>query len=767
MAARVPFPIVLVALLAPIANAQAFRPGLEAPGASGGVYALVAHDDGLGRALYAGGEFAAAGTAVAAHVAIWRGGTWTPLGAGTDGRVGALLSFDADGAGPQPAHLYAGGDFERAGIATARRIARWDGSAWTPLGAGMDDTVAALAAYDDDGSGPRPRALYAAGAFTSAGPVPANGVARWNGASWEPLGAGLDGPATSLTTFDPDGSGPAREELVVGGFFERASGVPVHGLARWNGLGWSPLGQGVAGSESAPSVQSLATFDPDGPGLQPARLFLGGSFTQAGGIAANGVASWDGAGYASLQSGVSAGGSFPALRAFTTFDDGTGPKLYATGLVRQVGGISANADSFDAAPLLSVARWDGVAWTALGVPTASNTNGIGRALAFVDDDNDGQASLFVGGFFARSGPIGTAGVARWSGASWQPLGTGRGLDAEILAIAAQPAPSAPVLVGGAFVAAGAQVVNRVALWNDVAAQWNALGAGVDDTVRAVHVHGGSFFAGGDFRSSGGAPRNRIARFDGSSWLDVGGGTDGPVLALATWQGQLAVGGAFRRAGGLATGPVALWGGSSWVPLPNGPDDDVRALVAFDDGTGTSLWAAGDFTRAGGAGASGIARWNGTQWSSVGGGLCCGSVHALAVHDDGTGAKLYAGGDFDLDGDGDVDGVARWEPLQNGWIPIGTGLSGGRGTTVRALASWNVGGPARLVVGGDFDAASGVAARNIAFVLGGAWSAIGSGADDTLNALLAKPAFPTGEALFVGGAFTVIDGRHSARFARSN
>lgn len=767
MAARVPFPICVALALAPAARAQAFRAGLEAPGTSGGVYALVAHDDGLGRALYAGGEFAAAGTALAAHVARWRNGAWTALGEGTDGRVGALLSFDEDGPGPQPARLFAGGDFERAGSVPARRIARWDGAAWAPLGAGMDATVAALAAYDDDGSGPRPRALYAAGAFASAGGVTANGVARWNGSGWEALAGGLDGPATSLATFDPDGAGPAREELVVGGFFQRASGVPAHGVARWNGLGWSPLGLGVAGSESAPSVQSLATFDPDGPGLLPARLFLGGSFTSAGGIPANGAASWDGLGFANLQAGVSAGGSFPALRAFATFDDGSGPKLCATGLVRQAGGISANADSFDAAPLLSVARWDGGAWSSLGVPGASNTNGVGRALAVVDDDGDGQESLFVGGFFARSGPIGTAGVARWNGASWQPLGAGRGLDDEILALAAQSAPSAPVLVGGSFVSAGTQVVNRVALWNDVGAQWSALGAGFDDTVRAVHVQGASFYAGGDFLGSGGAQRRHLARFDGASWVDVGGGTDGPVLALATWQGQLAVGGSFRRAGGAPTGPIALWNGASWAPLPNGPEDSVRALLAFDDGTGTQLWAAGDFTAAGGAGASGIARWNGSQWTSAGGGLCCGSVNALAVHDDGSGARLYAGGDFDLDGDGDVDGVARWEPLQNAWIPVGSGFTGGRGATIRSLASWNVSSPARLVAGGDFDSASGVPARDIAWFAGGAWSAIGSGADDPVQALLPKPAFPAGEALFVGGAFAVIDGRHSARFARSN
>lgn len=766
MTSRLPFPYVSFLLLgATIAHAQAFRPGFEASGAAGGVLALAAHDDGTGPALVVGGDFGSAGSALAANVARWRNGAWSALGGGTDGRVGALLSFDEDGAGPQPARLYVGGDFERAGSVSASRVARWNGASWSALGLGVDDAVTALASFDDDGPGPRPRAVYAAGLFRAAGGAPAGGVARWSGTSWEPLGGGLDAPATCLATFDPDGAGPAPEQLVVGGFFARAGGVQVNGLARWNGGTWAPLGSGVAGSLSAPSVQTLAMFDPDGAGPLPPRLFVGGSFASIGGVPANGAASWDGASFSALGGGVAADGSFPALRALAAFDDGSGPKLYATGLLRSAGTITVTPDAFDAAPLLSTARWNGSAWSALGAPNASATNGVGRALAVADDDNDGFPSLFVGGFFARSGGSGTAGVAKWNGASWQPLGTGRGLDGAIHAFAAQPIATAPVVVVGDFVAAGGLVVNRVASWDDSAAQWSALGAGFDDAAHAVTVHAGSVWAGGDFESSGGATRRHLARWDGATWHDVGGGTDGPVLALTSWQGQLAVGGAFRRAGAGQTGPVALWNGASWTPLLDGPEDAVRALVEFDDGSGNALWAAGDFTRAGGSGASGVARWNG-QWSSAGGGLCCGSVRALVVHDAGSGRRLYAGGEFDLDADGIVDGVARWEPQLQNWIPVGGGLSGAGATTVRALASRTGPGGVRLVAGGDFGAIGGVSARNLATFANDAWLPIGTGADEPVLALHAGPS-TTGDALYVGGLFTVIDGRASARFARSN
>jgi len=760
------FVSLLVPLAAPV-EAQQFRPGLEAPGASGGVYALSVHDDGGGAALYAAGEFDAAGAAVATRVARWRLGAWTPLGSGIDGRVAVLHAFDEDGGGPGAARLFAGGQFTTAGTAQARNVARWNGTTWSALGLGTDDVVSALADFDDDGPGPRPRALYAGGSFLHADGLVASSIARWNGTGWEPLAAGLDGPVSALATFDPDGDGPQREQLIAGGFFERAGGVLVHRLARWDGLQWFPLGAGVGGSDSAPAVHALRSFDIDGNGPLLPRLIVGGSFSNAGGVPANGIAQWDGIGFAPLANGIAAPGSFPAVRALGVFDEGTGPRLYATGLLRSAGGAAAVPDAFDSRPLLVAARWDGATWTALGGGTSSNTNAVGRSLAFFDDDGAGGPSVFVGGFFSRAGSNGSLGVTRWSGSAWQALGAGNGLDADVHCFAGQDG-GGPLFVGGDFVTAGSQIVNRVAVWNDVAAAWAPLGVGLDDTVRALHVHAGTLYAGGDFQKSAGLPVHGAARFTSGTWVELAGGTDGPVHAMASFQSFLAVGGDFRRAGGQTTGPLALWTGSSWQPFSGSPDGLVRALIAHDDGTGLALWAGGDFTRVGGQPASGVARWNGSSWSGAGSGLCCGSVNDLALHDDGSGVpSLYAAGNFDLQGDGRVDGVARWNPATQSWSAIGHGFSGGRATAVRSLTSWNAGVAPALVVGGDFATVDGILAGNVAQWRGGQWLPFGSGADDTVRALLSRPALPAGQALFVGGSFNVADGRPSARMARSN
>src|SRR6185503_7776777 len=128
--------------------------------------------------LYAGGVFDTTTPAVGNHVAMWDGTTWSALGSGTSGAVQALLAYDDDGAGPNLPLVYAGGFFASAGGATVNRIAVWNGSTWSSLAGGMTGAVVySLALFDDDGAGPNPPAVYAAGSFTSAGGVLTKNIA--------------------------------------------------------------------------------------------------------------------------------------------------------------------------------------------------------------------------------------------------------------------------------------------------------------------------------------------------------------------------------------------------------------------------------------------------------------------------------------------------------------------------------------------------------------------------------------------------------------
>jgi hypothetical protein len=145
--------------------------------------------------------------------------------------------------------------------------------------------VGSLAVFND-GSG---NALYAGGAFLHAGSVVAHRIARWNGSAWSPVGLGFDdGVVNSLSAFD-DGSGPA---LYAGGGFTSGEGSSMTGIARWNGSSWSALGSGIRALSTQSIVYALASFD-DGTGRGP-DLYAGGTFASAGAHASANIAEWRG-----------------------------------------------------------------------------------------------------------------------------------------------------------------------------------------------------------------------------------------------------------------------------------------------------------------------------------------------------------------------------------------------------------------------------------------------------------------------------------------
>jgi hypothetical protein len=299
---------------------SALERGLNAP-----VRTLAVCDDGGGPALYVGGEFTGADGVLARGITRWDGTSWSPLGLGLGNDppdeflVTSMAVFD-DGSGPG---LYVGGRFDTAGGVAVNGFARWDGSSWSGVGNGPGIVTNAMVVFDD-GNGP---ALYAGGSSFGG----AINIRKWNGANWSGLAGGdVSGapyPDTAgvyaLTVFD-DGNGPA---LYVGGEFESAGGVGANGIARWDGASWSALGTGLMSGFSFPLT--LAVFD-DGDG--PA-LYAGGSFQS--------VVRWDGSSWSALGSGMS-GGTFPYVHALTVFDDGSGSALYAGGNFTVAGGVAAN-----------------------------------------------------------------------------------------------------------------------------------------------------------------------------------------------------------------------------------------------------------------------------------------------------------------------------------------------------------------------------------------------------------------------------------------
>lgn len=718
------FPIAIVfASLAPL-EAQCplqLLPGDGVPGANGEVRCAMQWDpDGAGplpSRLVIAGNFTLIGTTLANRIAVQdpATGIWAPLGSGMNGPVQAVV-------GLPNGDLVASGQFETAGGTAARWLARWNGSAWSAmngqfmyfslnasfgvhalavlqngdlviggeffdpatgiyslmkwngstwsgLGTGISGatwTVNSLAVL---GNGD----LAVGGAFTAAGGVAANHVARWDGVNWSALGSGLDGGVHAMAVL-------TGGDLVVGGWFTAAGGLAAGGVARWNGIAWAALGAGTSGGPSGPYVAAIAE-------LGNGDLVVGGNFAAAGGVPCASIARWNGASWSPLGSAVA--GSTATVRSLFPLASGD---LLVGGAFLFAGTITAS----------NLARWDGVTWWA----TSSGTDGpvlVLRTLA--------NGDVLAGGMFTKLGGVAAAHVARWQNGVWVPLGAG----VDGMVSAAVEMPNGDVVVAGQFASAGGIPANNIARWNG--STWAPLGAGMGGSaaifpyVAALAVlQNGNLVAGGRFTTAGATSANHIARWDGTSWSAMGAGVTAGFLLLPQVaslltlpSGELVVGGVFTQAGGVTANFVARWNGGVWSAMGSGWGNGagsgfVAALLGQANG---DVIAAGSFSTFGFNG-SWVQRWSGGTWTNLSG-LTGTTVNALMQLPDG---DVLAGG-TSLQAPGvPANSVVRLSGSTWSAMPGAGGFDGG----VYALSLDAVG---ILRAGGGFAGVGGAASTSLA------------------------------------------------------
>ncbi|MCB1608298.1 MAG: hypothetical protein KDI71_15115 [Xanthomonadales bacterium] len=522
--------------------------------------------------------------------------------------------------------------------------------------------------------------------------------------------------------------------VFVGGRFTQAGGMPAAQVARWDGQRWSALGSvGTQGTDG--EVRALALIEAD--------LYVGGRFASAGGIAARNIARWDGNAWSAL--GIGVGGPIDGVSAIAAYHG----ELHVAGFFDRAGGAPAN----------NVARWDGSSWFALGSGSANGVSASALAMAVSGDE------LIVGGNFLSAGGEPASGIARWNGGRWTALGDG--VNNVVLGIA--DGGNGAVYAVGQFTRAGGTTANRVARWSGT--QWQSLtgpgGNGLDDPANSVVLLGDGVVVAGSFREAGGDLANRVAIWNGSGWeapgTGAGLGLNGSVRALAISAGQLYVGGFFSRAGALAANNIARWNGSTWFTLGDGANNGVNGSVLELLVDGTDLYVGGGFTRAGGATANRIARWDGASWTPLGSGAAngvSGDVRTLAQFQ----GALHIGGSFEQAGGQVVNGIARWHNGQ--WFALSSGGEVGVGDALFPFVADLLPVASGLLVGGEFARAGATQANNLAHWDGQAWTTLGSGINNGVDRSVNSLAEWRGD-WYAGGSFTHAGGTPANYVARWN
>jgi trimeric autotransporter adhesin len=411
----------------------------------------------LGTDIYAAGIFDFAGGNPAHQVARWNGTRWDSLstGADVDGQCYAVSSIGGN--------IYVGGSFSQLGRRTVFGLGRWDGTSWNPLGGGLAiDALSAptVSALSFDGA----NNLYVAGTFQSAQGRTVNGVARFNGTTWDSLSASECPTVGSVKAIAVSGT-----TVYIGGTFSQVGSVAAHNIAKWDGAHWSAVGSGTEGTDF--QVNSIVASG--------GNVFVGGTFTKAGGMTVNHVALWNGSSWSALGAGVDGWVNAMAVN---------GTDLYVGGAFGQAGSTPANY----------VARWNGSTWSALG-------SGLGYfpyAMAF------SGTNLYVGGVFTTAGGAAANGIARWDGSNWFNLGggvtnPGNAYGTNVYSIVCQ---GSNVYVGGIFQKAGNISASNIALWDG--STWQSMGDGVGAAVSYVYAMGrnnAGLYVGGAFGTAGSKP----------------------------------------------------------------------------------------------------------------------------------------------------------------------------------------------------------------------------------------------------------------------
>ncbi len=611
--------------------------------------------------LVVGGHFGAIGTEAFAHIALYDGESWQPLGEGFNSYVQNLVEYEG--------RIVAAGWFTASGDTPLAHVAQWDGVAWQPLGDGSSIWRRGLVVYGGD--------LYSGGW-------------RWDGVEWvEVLAADADIHAELVY----------EGKLIVRGGFSQVNGVPVTRLAAWDGEIVSaeysetlelPIydlevfqGQLVAYSGYFPPKVLIRTGGEwvtlDGPvgsywydenllavsGGKLYGLFVSGDGHHPPGYSC--LYAWDGVDWSQelavsnlglyefvnpYMDGVLVAGSFKAvedvvahyLAAYVgdtviSFDGeglGADAPVYDFAVGEQGLLVGGGFGTIVGTHSRGVIQHDGTQWVNRGLNNCCRSANSARAVGWTDSSLIAQCYIHS--------DVTTPALLFWDGTGWDvPYGgsydgsefidfqTGDGWSYGVSTTTVTDVSMSFILQIVATVDGGGMAG---------AGEWN------DDLV----VYG-------SFTSVDGVPAAGLALYDGESWSDFCPQLTGSVSAITTWDDRLVAAGHLSVAGLDPAVQVVLWDGESLSVLDADFEGGVNALAAYRG----ALYVAGNFDILDGIVVNNIARWDGITWQPLGEGVESAGywgLNDLAVH----AGRLWVGGDFDFAGGHPAQNLCTWYEL---------------------------------------------------------------------------------------------------------
>ena len=251
-------------------------------GTNSAVLAMAIDDSG---SVYIGGGFTTVGGSSISYMAMWGGSSWSAVIGNSSGPGGWVYSMASQGM-----NIYIGGSFTIVdGLSTAKKVAHWDGSAWSPLGQGIT-TGGVTWSVGVDATG----AVYfglggnSVATNTDGSWVSAANIVKWDGSTWSAMAGGVNEKVEAFLAVGGDSVYVAGNMTAATDTSAQSVDSPY--LLLWDGGDWSAVDIGLNKKAYALTLGASGT------------VYLGGDFTATADDSQvlSGVAGWDGQNWGSM-----------------------------------------------------------------------------------------------------------------------------------------------------------------------------------------------------------------------------------------------------------------------------------------------------------------------------------------------------------------------------------------------------------------------------------------------------------------------------------
>jgi hypothetical protein len=259
------------------------------------------------------------------------------------------------------------------GGTVVNKIARWDGLTWNALQNGFDYGGSFNGSFVKDDT------LIVIGGFgVITESDTAWGIAKWDGGNWH----SLNFPNPNPPVLAQCGAYYKGKIYLGGGFFFPVGNSYILDIAQYDGVQWSPVGQGIFGG-AWHGINDMVVYKD--------KLYVAGLFRKIDGNLGNKIMTWDGENWGEVGGGLC--DDFATIHQMLVHDD----KLYVMGIFNCAG---------TGLPVSNIAVWDGSRWCSCGRSVFDNRV---FDMVFWGD------TLLVGGGFTKVNDQNMVRLVRWVG----------------------------------------------------------------------------------------------------------------------------------------------------------------------------------------------------------------------------------------------------------------------------------------------------------------------------------------------------------------